>query len=144
MAFNKVKEEKKWNLWKEREEQQLRSYGMPEDAIALLRIKDWEDFNSERRFRERNMLLPGVIESYEIELEEPEVVDTGQLMDAIEDEQLLHILMQADKETLQMVLLKMMGFSVREIAEKTGICEHTIYTKMNRLKKKIKKMKESE
>jgi len=33
----------------------------------------------------------------------------------------------------------MWGFSIREIAEQTGIPEKTIYTRMDRLKKKIKK-----
>lgn len=43
-------------------------------------------------------------------------------------------------ETLQIILLKMWGFKVKEIAIKMGIPEKTIYTRMNRLKKKIKKI----
>ena len=53
---------------------------------------------------------------------------------------LLHILLQSDKTTLQIILLKMWGFTVKEIAIKMGIPEKTIYTRMNRLKrKKLKK-----
>ena len=33
MAYNKAKEEKKWRLWKEAEEKQLRSLGVNEDDI---------------------------------------------------------------------------------------------------------------
>ncbi len=38
MAYNKAKEEKKWRLWKEAEEKQLRSLGVNEDDIEKLRI----------------------------------------------------------------------------------------------------------
>ena len=33
MAYNKAKEEKKWRLWKEAEEKQLRNLGVNEDDI---------------------------------------------------------------------------------------------------------------
>lgn len=36
MAYNKAKEEKKWRLWKEAEEKQLRSLGVNEDDIEKL------------------------------------------------------------------------------------------------------------
>lgn len=38
MAYNKAKEEKKWRLWKEAEEKQLRSLGVNEDDIEILFI----------------------------------------------------------------------------------------------------------
>ena len=63
-----------------------------------------------------------------------------QLLDSVENEQLLQILMESDKKTLQILLLKLWGFSIREIAEQTDIPEKTIYTRMGRLKKKIKKI----
>ena len=34
MAYNKAKEEKKWRLWKEAEENKLRSLGVDEDTIS--------------------------------------------------------------------------------------------------------------
>ena len=60
-------------------------------------------------------------------------------MDSINDERVLHILLESDKKTLQMLLLKMMGFSVAEIAVRLGISERTIYCRIDRLKKKLKK-----
>ena len=50
-----------------------------------------------------------------------------------------HFSPNQDKKTLQILLLKMWGFSIQEIAEQTGIPKKTIYTRMDRLKKKIKK-----
>lgn len=40
MAYNKAREEKKWRLWKEAEEKQLRSLGVNEDDIEKLRVHD--------------------------------------------------------------------------------------------------------
>lgn len=39
MAYNKAKEEKKWRLWKEAEEKQLRNLGVDEDDIEKLRTQ---------------------------------------------------------------------------------------------------------
>ena len=49
MAYNKAREEKKWRLWKEAEEKQLRSLGVSEKDIEKLRVHDWAIFNSDRR-----------------------------------------------------------------------------------------------
>ena len=34
MTYNKAKEERKWRLWKEAEENKLRSLGVSEDTIG--------------------------------------------------------------------------------------------------------------
>ena len=38
MAYNKAREEKKWRLWKEAEEKQLRKLGVDESTIETLRL----------------------------------------------------------------------------------------------------------
>ena len=53
MVYNKAREEKKWRLWKEAEEKQLRSLGVNEDDIEKLRVHDWAIFNSDRRYYQR-------------------------------------------------------------------------------------------
>ena len=52
MAYNKAKEEYRWNQWKAEEEKILREQGVDEETIQKLREYDWEDFKAERRFRE--------------------------------------------------------------------------------------------
>ena len=54
--------------------------------------------------------------------------------------QLLHILEEADEKMLRILILKMMGFSVQEIAEKLQMSVRSIYCRIDRLKKKIKKI----
>ena len=58
MAYNKAKEEYRWNQWKAEEEQILREQGVEEETIQKLREYDWEDFKAERRFREHQTSLP--------------------------------------------------------------------------------------
>ncbi len=139
MAFNKAREEKKWKKWKEREEKQMRELGVDETVILKLRELDWSDFNEERRYREHQADFPDYDLLSPVELEEPELDDVQRLLDAIEDEELLHIMLGADRVMLQILLLRIMGYSVCEIADQLGITERAIYCRIDRLKKKIKK-----
>ncbi|MFQ9716564.1 MAG: sigma-70 family RNA polymerase sigma factor [Blautia sp.] len=140
MAFNKAKAERNWKLWKEAEEVKLRQLGMDEESIKKLRQMDWEDFKEERRYQEHLAESKGELEHQEAKETYPMVVlNIRQLFDSVEDERILHILLEADKTTLQILLLKMWGFSVKEIASFMDMPEKTVYTKVERLKKKIKK-----
>ena len=138
MAYNKAREERKWKQWKEKEERQLRILGMEEESIEKLRSDDWKDFNSERRFQEH---CEALLDDQDCEDPNPykkEVVRIPDLLDCVSDERLFAVLLNTDKKTLQFLLLKMMGFSGREISEKTGISENTINTKIKLLRKKLK------
>lgn len=139
MVYNKAREEQKWKKWKEREEEKLRELGMDEASIQALRESDWADFNADRHFREHQIPL---LEYMELLLEEtstsePEIRSVEQLLNSISDEHLLHILLKADRETLQIVVLKMMGYAPKEIAACVGMPEQTVYTKLRRLREKI-------
>ena len=59
MAYNKAKEEYRWNQWKAEEEKILREQGVDEETIQKLREYDWDDFNAERRFREHQRVPAG-------------------------------------------------------------------------------------
>lgn len=144
MAYNKAREEKEWKRWKEQEEKNLRKYGADESMIQELRRMDWEDFNAERRYREHQAPFPEYENFQVTEIGEPEIDGIQPLLENIEDERLLHILLESDRKTLQILLLKIMGFSIREIAEKMEMPENTVYTRMKRLRKKIKNIKKSE
>lgn len=116
MAYNKAREEQKWKKWKEREEEKLRELGMDEVSIQVLHESDWADFNSERRYREHQMPLLDYVEMLlaETEVSETQIQSVEELLDAIGDEQLLHILMEADRTTLQIVVLKMIWLKAGE------------------------------
>ena len=140
MAYNKAKEERKWKQWKEKEEEQLRILGMDEISIQELRCRDWEDFKAERRFWEHWTAFPEYLKLESSEMKEQEINGIQALIDSIADEKLLHILLASDRKTLQILLLKMMGFSVGEIAARLRLSERAVYCRIDRLKKKIKKI----
>nr|WP_179961314.1 sigma-70 family RNA polymerase sigma factor [Dorea longicatena] len=140
VTFHKAKEEYKWKQWKEQEEKILKEYGVSEEVIQRIRELDWQDFNADRRFWEHFSSNQEELYTQKKEEESSVVLSIQQLLDSIENEQLLHILLETDRRTLQIVLLKMWGFSVREIAGQMGLPEKTIYTRIERLKKKIKKV----
>ena len=140
MTFHKAKEEYKWKQWKEQEERILREFGVSEEVIQRIRKFDRQDFNAERRFWEHFSSNQEELYMQKTEEEPSVALNIQQLFDSIENEQLLQILMDTDKKTLQIFLLKMWGFCVREISDQMGLPEKTIYTRMERLKKKIKKV----
>lgn len=144
MAYNKAREERKWKQWKEKEEQQMRESGMSEDSIHRLRESDWDEFKSERRYQMRRAEYPACPIWDGTDIFEAEISEIDQLLDVISNEKIFAVLKGTDKETLQIIILKMMGFSVSEIARKMDCPEQTVYTRMRRLRKKLKKYLESE
>lgn len=114
--------------WMKRRSQKLREY-------------DWDDFNAERRFREHQTSLLDcmelLLEEKETKESQPESVEA--LLDTVENEELLQILLSTDKKTLQMIVLKMMGYAPKEISHHMELPEQTVYTRLRRLREKIKK-----
>ena len=151
MAYNKAREEHKWKQWKEQEEKTLRTLGMDEKSIQELRESDWKDFKAERCYQDQRIcgrsggsqdhrrLFPKDQDWESTVLDEQEINTIPLLLDSIDDEHLFHILFETDRRTLQILLMKMMGFSVAEIAEQLKISEYAIYNRIKRLKKKIEK-----
>ena len=139
MAYNKAKEERKWLLWKEAEEKQLRSLGVSEDVIERLRIHDWAVFNADRRYYRRLQETGTYLDELsEAELQ-TEINTVEDLLDNIDNQELYAVLITTDKPTLQIALLKIQGYSTREIAARLGLTEKAVYRRLDRLKEKIKK-----
>ena len=68
-----------------------------------------------------------------------EVKTVEDFLDSIENQRLYQVLIKVDKLTLEIGLMKLNGYSVREIAVYLGITEKAVYRRMDRLKEKIKK-----
>ena len=138
MTFQKAKEEHKWKQWKEQEEKVLRESGMSEDKIAYLRKLDWQDFNAERRFWDHYSSDQEKLYTQRKE-ETMNLLNNEQLLDHIANKQLWEILRNTDPKTMEIILMKIWGFTVKEISEYLHLPEKTIYTRMSRLKSKIQK-----
>lgn len=139
MSFNYGREEKKWRLWKEAEEKQLRSLGVSEDTIEQLHTHDWAVFNSDRRYYRRLQDAGTYLEEVVEDATQPEVKTVEDFLDNIENQQLYQVLIKVDRLTLQIVVMKIQGYSTHEIAPRLSITEKAIYRRLDRLKEKIKK-----
>lgn len=138
MAYNHGREERKWRLWKEAEEKILREYGVSERIIEEIRIYDRAEFNSNRRFyRYMNDVAEYLEEMADTE-PQAEVRSVEDLLNEIDSEALYRALLTVDKRTLLILLLKMQGYSTREIAETAGLTEKAVYKRLERLRQKLK------
>ena len=116
MAYNKAREERKWRIWKEAEEKQLRSLGVNEKDIEKLRVHDWAIFNSDRRYYEKLQDAGTYLEEVAEDTVQPEVKTIEEFLDSIENVVLYQELYQLDKLTLQALLMRTQGFSISEIS----------------------------
>ena len=138
MSYNKARAEKEWLKWKEAEEKKLRELGVAEDTIQQLHTYDWSQFKSERRFLERWEEWSPYVEWIAAKDVGLPSETTDNLLDSIEDSQLFHALQSADKSTLQIILLKLEGYSSREIADQIGLSENAVNLRLFKLKKKLR------
>lgn len=140
MAYNHGREERKWRIWKEAEETVLRKCGVDESTIEEIRTYDREEFNSNRRFyrwtSDFGEHLEGMVKV------EPfvDVKTVADLLDEIENENLHRALLTVDKRTLQIILLKMQGYSTKEIAPIVHLTTGAIYARLDHLRKKLRRI----
>lgn len=141
MSYYYGKELTKWKKWKEQEEQLLRTLNVDEDIISQLHQYDWETFKAERRIRRKqNVTLDSLF--YNVPYyDQKEIVTVDDLLDEIENEALFHYLSQTDQTTLTIILLKILGYSTKEISEILDINVASIYQRIHRLKNNLKKLK---
>lgn len=140
MAYNKASEERKWRLWKEAEEKILRKYGVDESTIEEIRIYDRVEFNSNRRFYRRMNDVAEYLEEMADTEPQAEVHSVEDLLNEIDSEALYRVLLTVDKRTLLILLLKMQGYTTKEIAPIVGLTAGAIYARLDHLRKKLKKI----
>ena len=97
MSFNYGREEKKWRLWKEAEEKQLRGLGVDEDTIEKLHTYDWAVFNSDRRYYRRLKEAGTYLEEFAEDAAQPELGTVEDFLDSIENQKLYQILIKVDR-----------------------------------------------
>ena len=112
MAYNNGRENRKWLIWKEAEEKILREHGVDETTTPQIRTDDRADFNSNRRFYHWTS-------------------DFGEYLEGMADK---------ERRTLQIILLKMQGYSTKEIAPLVGLTTGAIYARLDHLRKKLRKI----
>ena len=78
------------------------------------------------------------LEEFAEDAAQPEVRTVEDFLDSIENQKLYQVLIKVDRLTLQIVVMKMQGYSTHEIAPRLNITEKAVYRRMDRLKEKLK------
>ena len=140
MSYNHGREDRKWRIWKEAEEKVLRECGVDEVIIEQIRTDDRADFNSNRRFYRWTSDFGEYLEDMIDKEKQMEVKSVSDLLDEIESENLYLALATVDRRTLQIVLLKMHGYSTKEIALLVHLTAGAVYARLSHLRKKLRKV----
>lgn len=138
MGYNKAKAEKKWKEWKNKEENLLRKLGMNEDKIDELYNYDKELFNSERSFLRRTIIDSDFIEYLSTSKIELPIDNMDDLLNQIDREELYQTMRKINDQTLKIIYLKIVGYSVKEIAQMMGISDYTVRYRLRKVRKKLK------
>lgn len=137
--YNKASEEKKWKTWKRKEEKILREYGVPEEKIKELHQYDWEMFNAERRFRQRHLTNVDVLEYIIQTTSLGSIKNFDDIMDQIDNEQIYQTIRTVNTQTMQILYLKICGYTTKEIAKMIDLSEDTVRYRIRSVRKKLKK-----
>jgi len=140
MAYNNGRENRKWLHWKEAEEKILRECGVDEAVIEEIRTDDRAEFNSDRRYYSRKWEVGTYLETIAESEVLVEVCTVEDLLNEIESENLYQALVTIDGRTLKIVLLKMQGYSTKEIAPLVHLSAGAIYARLDHLRKKLRKI----
>ena len=97
MAYNHGKAERKWKLWKEKEEKILRDSGVSEDMIEEIRLYDRQAFNSDRRYYERAQETGTYLDTVAASTDQAEPKTVQDFLDHIENQELYHVLITVDR-----------------------------------------------
>ena len=141
MFYNHGQAECEWLRKKQEEEKILREYGMSEVLIEELRKSDWEEFKSERIFYLHNVQsiddVKGADDDVRFSAEDVdgmEAFTVEAMLDEIEDARLFQILSHTEEKTLKILLLRLNGYSLRDIAQVLRMNEKAVSARLNRLK----------
>ena len=97
MAYNHGKAERKWKLWKEKEEKILRDSGVAEDTIEAIRLYDRRAFNSDRCYYERVQETGTYLDTVAASTDQAEPKTVQDFLDHIENQELYHVLITVDR-----------------------------------------------
>ena len=97
MAYNHGKAERKWKVWKEKEEKILRDSGVSEDIIEAIRLYDRQAFNSDRRYYERVQETDTYLDTVAASTDQAEPKTVQDFLDYIENQELFHVLITVDR-----------------------------------------------
>ncbi len=141
MVYNSLKSYWIWRRKKEAEEKEWRELGVDENIIDELHDFDRIAYNSDDRFYKR---LYDVGDFYEEIIEDKsqrEVTTVEQLLDDVENPAMYKILKKTSERTLQIILMRVRGYPVKDISEILHISKTSVYDRIKTVRKKLKNIR---
>lgn len=134
MTYNYKGEYKKWLRWKTKEEKVLRDLNVSESIIKELHDFDWQQFNSDRRFKRHQDITNDIYFLIAPYFDKKEINSIEDILDVIEYEAFYEYLKEQKPDVLNIILLRIQGYSVKEISSILNIPTSTIYHKIKEIK----------
>ena len=137
MAYNSLKSYWIWCRKKEAEEKEWRELGVDENIIEELHDFDRIAYNSDDRFYKR---LYDVGDFYEEIIEDKsqrEITSVEQLLDEVENPKMYKILKKTSEKTLQILLMRVRGYSVKDITEILHLSKTSVYKRIKNVREKL-------
>ena len=141
MVYNSLKSYWIWRRKKEAEEKEWRELGVDENIIEELHDFDRIAYNSDDRFYKR---LYDVGDFYEEIIEDKsqrEVTTVEQLLDEVENPAMYKILKKTSEKTLQILLMRVRGYSVKDITEILHLSKTSVYKRIKNVREKLNKVR---
>lgn len=112
-----------------KEEELLKKLNVPQALINELREYDYDQFKADRRYKTKHLLFDDNFFINRPTYDKKHYTSLRDLLDDIENEALFDYLNSSDKEILQIISLKIQGYSIKEISKITGLTTNKIYKK---------------
>ncbi len=141
MAYNSLKSYWIWRRKKEAEEKEFRALGANEDFIAEILDFDRIAYNSDDRFYKRLYDVGDFYEEIVEDNSQQEITSVEQLLDEVENPAMYKILKKTSEKTLQILLMRVQGYSVKDISEILHISKVSIYKRIKTVRDKLDKVR---
>lgn len=141
MVYNSLKLYCIWHRKKEAEEKAWRELGVDENIIAELHDFDRIAYNSDDRFYKRLYDVGDFYEEIVEDNSQREITSIEQLLDEVENPAMYKILKKTSERTLQILLMRVRGYSVKDISEILHISKTSVYERIKNVRQKLNKIR---
>ena len=115
--------------------------GVDENIIAELHDFDRIAYNSDDRFYKRLYNVGDFYEEIIEDRSQREITSVEQLLDEVENPAMYKILKKASEKTLQIILIRVRGYSLKDISEILHISKTSIYDRIKVVRKKLNEVR---
>ena len=141
MVYNSLKSYWIWRRKKEAEEKDWRTLGVDENIIEEIHDFDRIAYNSDDRFYKRLYDVGDFYEEIIEDKSQKEVTTVEQLLDEVENPAMYKILKKTSERTLQILLMRVRGYSVNDISEILHISKTSVYERIKTVREKLNKLR---